>query len=239
MKVLVVDDDVVSRMVLMHLIDGCGKFDIVEAEDGEDAWQQLAAGLRPLICFCDLRMPRLSGLELLQRAKAAPELAAMSFVLVSSATDHDTVQQATQMGATGYIVKPFQADQVRGHLSAFLAQAVSRFQHEAEAPTATLVRLGINAERLLIYLAGFQNQLASAAPELAGLLARGEQDEALLRIERLQAGCVTLGLHGAAAQLREFEPGQLSASAVDAVLADVTAAAAQQSALVRQASASD
>jgi two-component system chemotaxis response regulator CheY len=234
MKVLVVDDDVVSRMVLMHLIDGCGKFDIVEAEDGADAWQQLAAGLRPLICFCDLRMPRLSGMDLLQRVKGEAHLASMPFVLVSSATDQDTVQQATAIGATGYIVKPFQADQVRGHLAAFLAQAVSGVQHEAEAPSATLVRLGINGERLLIYLAGFQNQLRSAGPELEGLLAHGQHDEALLRIERLQAGCVTLGLHGAAALLREFGPGQLSASAVDAVLVDVMGATVQQSALVRQ-----
>jgi CheY-like chemotaxis protein len=75
MKVLVVDDDVVSRMVLMHLIDSCGSFDIVEAEDGADAWQQLEAGLRPAICFCDLRMPRLSGMELLQRVKATPKSA--------------------------------------------------------------------------------------------------------------------------------------------------------------------
>lgn len=37
MKVLVVDDDVVSRMVLMHLIDSCGVHDIVEAEDGAAA----------------------------------------------------------------------------------------------------------------------------------------------------------------------------------------------------------
>ena len=49
MKVLVVDDDIVSRMVLMHLLDGCGINDIVEADDGEDAWQQLQQGLRPVL----------------------------------------------------------------------------------------------------------------------------------------------------------------------------------------------
>src|SRR5471032_3594826 len=104
MKVLVVDDDVVSRMVLMHLIDSCGKFEIVEAEDGADAWQQLEAGLRPAICFCDLRMPRLSGMELLQRIKADANLNPMPLVLVSSATDRDTVQLAIKAGAAGYIV---------------------------------------------------------------------------------------------------------------------------------------
>jgi CheY-like chemotaxis protein len=76
MKVLVVDDDVVSRMMLMHLVDSCGKYDILEAEDGADAWRQLEAGLRPAITFCDLRMPQLSGTELLARVKAHPDLPA-------------------------------------------------------------------------------------------------------------------------------------------------------------------
>lgn len=235
MKVLVVDDDVVSRMVLMHLIDSCGKFDIVEAEDGADAWQQLETGLRPAICFCDLRMPRLSGMELLQRVKAHPELGAMPFVLVTSATDKDTVQEATNLGAAGYIVKPFQAEQVRVHLVNFLDQAANGREYEAEAPAATLRRLGINAERLLVYLSGFQNQLAAAAGDLELMLGKGEQQEAQVRIERLHAGCVTLGLLGAAAALKSVAPGHLSNDGVQAVLADVTRAVAHQSGLVREA----
>jgi two-component system chemotaxis response regulator CheY len=237
MKVLVVDDDVVSRMVLMHLIDSCGKFDIVEAEDGADAWQQLEDGLRPAICFCDLRMPRLSGMELLQRVKAHPELNSMPFVLVTSANDKDTVQEATNAGAAGYIVKPFQAEQVRVHLVNFLDQAASGYEHLAEEPAATLRRLGINAERLLVYLSGFQNQLTAAAGDLEAMLGKGEQQEAHGRLERLHAGCVTLGLNGAAAALKGIPSGHLPNEAVQAVLADVTRAVIHQSGLVRQSAA--
>ena len=237
MKVLVVDDDVVSRMVLMHLIDSCGKFDIVEAEDGGDAWEQLEAGLRPAICFCDLRMPRLSGMELLQRIRGHADLSAMPFVLVTSATDKDTVQEATASGVAGYIVKPFQAEQVRGHLTAYLDQAANGYQHLAEDPAATLQRLGINSERLLVYLNGFHNQLSTARGELDTLFANGEQHEAQLRIDRLHAGCVTLGLSGAAAALKSFAPGFLSSDAVQAVLSDVIRAVDYQSGLVRQAAA--
>ncbi|MTW10678.1 response regulator [Pseudoduganella eburnea] len=234
MKVLVVDDDVVSRMVLMHLIDGCGKFEIIEAEDGADAWQQLQGGLRPGIVFCDLRMPRMSGLELLQQVRAHGELAQVPFVLVSSATDKDTVQQATLAGATGYIVKPFQSDQVRAHLGAFLDQAANGYEHQAEEPSATLARLGIGADRLLVYLAGFQNQLTAAGTELDALLARGEQDEARVRLERLHTGCTTLGLHGAAAALKPLMGGGASNEAVQAALTDVIRAVLHQSSLVRQ-----
>ncbi len=234
MKVLVVDDDVVSRMVLMHLIDSCGKFDIVEAEDGADAWQQLEDGLRPAICFCDLRMPRLSGMELLQRVKAHAELNTMPFVLVTSANDKDTVQQASSSGAAGYIVKPFQAEQVRVHLVNFLDQAASGYDHHAEDPATTMRRLGINAERLLVYLSGFQNQLTAASGDLEVLLAKAQQPEAQARIDRLHAGCVTLGLDGAAVALKGFDPGGLTNEAVQAVLADVVRAVIHQSGLVRQ-----
>lgn len=234
MKVLVVDDDVVSRMVLMHLIDGCGKFEIIEAEDGADGWQQLEQGLRPGIVFCDLRMPRLSGIELLQRVRAHGELGEVPFVLVSSATDKDTVQQATLAGATGYIVKPFQSEQVRAHLGAFLDQAANGYEHRAEAPADTLLRLGIGADRLLVYLTGFQNQLTAASAELDALLARGEQQEARVRLERLHTGCATLGLHGAAAVLKDLLGGHAGNEAVQAALTDVIRAVLHQSSLVRQ-----
>ncbi|MQA37986.1 response regulator [Rugamonas aquatica] len=237
MKVLVVDDDVVSRMVLMHLIDSCGKFDIVEAEDGADAWQQLEDGLRPAICFCDLRMPRLSGMELLQRVKGHAEINTMPFVLVTSANDKDTVQEATQAGAAGYIVKPFQAEQVRVHLVNFLDQAASGYDHHAEEPATTLRRLGINAERLLVYLSGFQNQLTAASGDIDALLAKGLQQEAHARIDRLHAGCITLGLDGAAAVLKSLDPGTLSSDTVQSVLADVVRAVIHQSGLVRQGGA--
>jgi len=234
MKVLVVDDDVVSRMVLMHLIDGCGKFDIVEAEDGADAWRQLEEGLRPAICFCDLRMPRMSGMELLQQVKGHADLGEMPFVLVTSATDKDTVAEAATLGVAGYIVKPFQAEQVREHLSNFLDQAAGGFEGQTEDAAVTLHRLGINAERLLVYLNGFLNQLNAASGDLDVMLSRGQQQDAQARIDRLHAGCLTLGLHGAAAALKSFAPGFLSNDAVQAVLADVIRTAVHQADVLRQ-----
>ena len=119
MKVLVVDDDIVARMMLMHLVDSCGQYQIEEAEDGEEAWRRLEDGLRPAIVFCDLRMPRLDGMALLARVRGAvqdPVLQALPFVLVSAASDADTLAEAGRLGADGYIVKPFAAGQVRAQL---------------------------------------------------------------------------------------------------------------------------
>jgi two-component system chemotaxis response regulator CheY len=231
-KVLVVDDDVVSRMVLMHLIDTCGSFDIAEAEDGADAWQQLEDGLRPAILFCDLRMPRLSGMELLRKVRAASDLDAMPFVLVTSANDNATVEEASDFGATGFIVKPFMPEDVRRYMDGLAPAAAA-----VEKPVETMQRLGINSERLLVYLGGFQSQLTAAGAETAELLGRGDTEAVRARLQRLHAGCVTLGLTGPAQALLACSAGALAVDAVQAVLADVLRAVVRQGDTVKRLSA--
>jgi two-component system chemotaxis response regulator CheY len=202
MRVLIVDDDVVSRMMLMHMIDSAGSYEVLEAEDGEEAWDQLEGGARPAMLFCDLRMPRLSGMELLARVKADERFARMPFVLVSAAADGATMEQALGLGASGYIVKPFDADKVRHHLDGLARPAAeSDGGSPDEDPSATLRRLGIDAARLLLYLGGLQRQLAGAGAELDRLLAAGQTDAARAHLGRLAEGCRTLGLLDAAAAL--------------------------------------
>lgn len=227
MKVLVVDDDIVSRMVMMHLVDSCGTYEVIEAEDGEDAWNQLRQGLRPGICFCDLRMPHLSGMELLARVKADPELEAMRFVLASSADDHATMAEASGLGAGGYIVKPFERDQVLAQLAG-LAPHAAGLVDDAEDPRATMQRLGIDGARLLVYLGGFESQLAEASRALAALVAGDGHDEARARIERLHAGCVTLGLGGAAVRLDALGLGTLDLARTQRALAAALDAVREQ-----------
>jgi two-component system chemotaxis response regulator CheY len=197
MKVLIVDDDVVSRMMLMHMIDSAGSYDVLEAEDGEEAWQRLDAGPRPAMLFCDLRMPRLSGMELLARVKADRRFVGLPFVLVSAAADGATMEQAIGLGADGYIVKPFDSDKVRGYLSGLAGHG----DHADESPEATMRRLGIDATRLQLYLGGLHRQLAGAAADIEKLLAAGQPDGARAHLGRLAEGCRTLGLLHAAAAL--------------------------------------
>jgi two-component system chemotaxis response regulator CheY len=238
MKVLVVDDDIVSRMVLMHLVDSCGAYDIVEADDGEDAWNQLRQGLRPAICFCDLRMPRLSGMELLARVKADTVLAGMRFVLASSANDHATMAQASSLGAGGYLVKPFEQDMVLAQLAGLAPRAVGpeEGREEAENPRATMMRLGIDDERLLLYLGGFESQLSAAGAGLAAQVAQvdaAQAGEARARIARLHAGCITLGLGAVAAGLDQFATGGLDAGRLQAAIDGALAAVRRQAGRIR------
>jgi two-component system chemotaxis response regulator CheY len=235
MKVLVVDDDVVSRMVLMHLIDSCGAYEIYEAEDGEDAWQQLREGLRPAILFCDLRMPRCSGMELLQRVKADRGFDGMRFILASSASDHATMATASSLGADGYIVKPFEIDMVRAQMAGLAASA-----EDVESPFATIARLGISSERLQAYLGGFERQLEAAVGELGALADVPDSGADIrARLEQLHAGCVTLGLAGPAAGLDALATGVLDAGRVQAALAAALALVREQGERVRRMPATE
>jgi two-component system chemotaxis response regulator CheY len=229
-RVLVVDDDVVSRMMLMHLVDTSGHYDILEAEDGADAWRQLQDGLRPAMIFCDLRMPHLSGMELLERLKADSRFASIPFVLASAANERETVDQASGLGAAGYLVKPFRHDEVRSLLA-----ALPPSQGEAdEAPAATCRRLGIDASRLLLYLGGLHKQLADASSEIEQMLACGDVDGASARLARLREGCETLGLDSAGAALTALQGGaSFTACEVDAALDTARQAAVRQSELAR------
>jgi len=199
MKALVVDDDIVSRMALMDLLSAYNMFELVEAGDGEAAWMLLEGGLRPVICFCDVRMPRMSGIDLLARIKSSPHLKDLPFVLVSSASDRDTVLQAVKLGAVGYILKPLQPGDARAHLDkVFKLLSLDRV---AESPAATLKRLNIGPERLAAYLVAFADQLDVAEEELVRQLEHGSPDEVRTRLDALRTACMTLGLWQAASQL--------------------------------------
>jgi two-component system chemotaxis response regulator CheY len=240
MKVLVVDDDVVSRMVLMHLVDNCGAYEIYEAEDGLDAWRQLQQGLRPAILFCDLRMPGCSGMELLEKVKADRGFDGMRFVLASSANDHATMAMANSLGADGYIVKPFEYDMVRAQMAGLAASA-----DDVESPFATIARLGISSERLQAYLGGFESQLEAAVVELGALAAAAADSDVdadadtRARLERLHAGCVTLGLAGPAASLDALATGALDGGRVQAALAATLAAVREQGERARRMPATE
>jgi two-component system chemotaxis response regulator CheY len=223
-KVLIVDDDVVSRMMLMHMIDSAGSYDVLEAEDGEEAWRQLDAGTSPAMLFCDLRMPRLSGMELLARVKADERFAGLPFVLVSAASDGATMEQALGLGANGYIVKPFDGDKVRG----FLNSLAKSEESPDESPEATMRRLGIDATRLQLYLGGLHRQLAGAGADLGQLLAAGQLDAARAHLGRLAEGCRTLGLLDAAAALETQAALPLPAAATARELESACAAVLRQ-----------
>ena len=87
---------------------------LVIARDGEEAVNMFArwdAGESvPALVLLDLKLPRLSGLEVLAQLKSHPDYAAIPVVVLTTSRDDGDVKRAYQLGANSYIVKPVDFD---------------------------------------------------------------------------------------------------------------------------------
>lgn len=108
MKILVVDDDPVSRRVLRQVLTTANPdCEVAEAQCGNEACDMLEKPAHGFdAAFLDISMPGLDGLALLQRFQKNPVLRELPFVLCTSANDRATVIKAAAAGARHYIVKP-------------------------------------------------------------------------------------------------------------------------------------
>ena len=166
MRILVADDDLVSRLAMEDVLQQCGRPEIVIAEDGASAWAQLGGdAFFDLLCL-DVRMPPPDGLELVARVRTSVALRRVPAMLITSTADRDTVLNATRADLQGFIVKPVGPDTVNRILRV-LAQLDAGVLEPADSATA---RLRIDAERHGRYVGAFVQQvraLAGLACELA------------------------------------------------------------------------
>ena len=80
-------------------------FSVEEAIDGVDALQKLAASPQTRLVVCDVNMPRMNGIEYLERLNATGM--AVPVVMLTTEGQPELIQRAKALGAKGWIVKPF------------------------------------------------------------------------------------------------------------------------------------
>jgi two-component system response regulator AtoC len=108
LKVLIIDDDAGLRKSLSLILSDAG-YEVIQAEDGEMGLR-MAAEEAPDLILCDVRMPKLGGIEFLD---AYREAGGEALVLVMTAYGSlDLAVEAMKKGAYDYITKPFGADDV-------------------------------------------------------------------------------------------------------------------------------
>lgn len=101
-RILVVDDEANARTALRLLLEEEG-YDVAEAADGEQALELLPS-FSPAVVLTDLRMPKMDGVTLVERAKATGSEAV--FVVMTAFAAVDTAVKAMQAGAENFLVKP-------------------------------------------------------------------------------------------------------------------------------------
>jgi DNA-binding NtrC family response regulator len=108
--VLIVDDDETSREYLSALLDALG-FAVEGAAGGREALERLSRQPAPDVVILDVIMPELDGVETLRRYRAGGGKAPV--VMCSALDEADTVVRAMRAGASDYITKPFNAEELR------------------------------------------------------------------------------------------------------------------------------
>jgi two-component system chemotaxis response regulator CheY len=109
-KILIVDDSKTTRQVLNFSLTDAG-YSVTEAVDGLDAMQFLEKDQFDLM-ITDLKMPRMDGLELTQKVRASDQHRYMPVVILTTESADDKKQEGKAAGASCWIVKPFQPDQL-------------------------------------------------------------------------------------------------------------------------------
>jgi chemosensory pili system protein ChpA (sensor histidine kinase/response regulator) len=104
--VLIVDDSITVRELLSLTFKRAG-YRVEQARDGQEAWDKLRAGLPCDIVFCDIEMPRMDGLELLSRIQKDMALSKVPVAMLTSRGSDRHRQIASQLGASGYFIKPY------------------------------------------------------------------------------------------------------------------------------------
>lgn len=108
-KVLIADDNDLMRTLLRGILRNEDMQIVGEARNGAQAIEMVER-FRPDIVFMDVVMPEMDGLEALQVLKKAhPKV---SIIMVTGNPSMDNVQESIQGGASGFIVKPFNAAKV-------------------------------------------------------------------------------------------------------------------------------
>lgn len=150
-QLLIVDDD---RLVLAMLSKGLrhAGYGVSQAQTGEQALEMLADSMPDLVIL-DIGMPGVSGLAVAHHLRQETRV---PFMFLTAYGDDDTVREATESGAVGYLVKPVDTAQLVPAIEAGLARAadIQRLQSQGESLSRALtssreisVAVGIIMER--------------------------------------------------------------------------------------------
>jgi two-component system chemotaxis response regulator CheY len=108
-KVLIVDDSPTIRQQVGRALHESG-IEVIEAGDGVEGIERITADQAIGMVILDINMPRMNGLEMLDKIKQDARTAALPVVMLTSEGQRSLIERAKQAGAKGWIVKPFKPE---------------------------------------------------------------------------------------------------------------------------------
>ena len=118
-KILVVDDMLTMRKIVIKICKELGFSSLVEAEDGAKALAVLQEANPPVgLIISDWNMPNVSGLDFLKRVRSDARFSKVPFIMVTAESEQGQVIEAIKAGVSNYVVKPFTSDQMKEKIEA-------------------------------------------------------------------------------------------------------------------------
>lgn len=108
--ILAVDDSASMRQMVAFTLKGAG-YNVVEAVDGKDALNKAQSSKADLV-LTDVNMPNMDGISLIKQLRALPTYKFTPILLLTTESGADKKQEGKAAGATGWLVKPFNPDQL-------------------------------------------------------------------------------------------------------------------------------
>ncbi|MDH5736551.1 MAG: response regulator, partial [Gammaproteobacteria bacterium] len=157
-QVLIVDDSRVIRRAATKILEK--EFDVVEAEDGEDAWEEIQKNKSISVVFTDLGMPNLDGYGLLKKIRDSddPAIGNLPVIIITGAEESEGAkEEVLSLGATDFISKPFDSVSLKSRASSHINYRNEVQSLEKRAATDKLTGLATEAvfnehgEKVLAY----------------------------------------------------------------------------------------
>ncbi|MBU1610351.1 MAG: response regulator [Proteobacteria bacterium] len=121
LRILVVDDSAAIRRIVIDTLRELGLKNTLEAENGAAGWEVLQKQTVDLV-LCDIRMPVMSGLELLDLVRKDKKFHALPFIMITAEAEREIILEAVKLGVSGYVIKPFNAPTLRDKILRVMKQ---------------------------------------------------------------------------------------------------------------------
>ncbi|MFQ5627515.1 MAG: PleD family two-component system response regulator [bacterium] len=115
MKILVAEDDAVSRRLLEAILQGW-KFETVAVSNGNDAWKLMQNKNAPKLAILDWMMPGMNGTQICQKARQNAKLSSIYIILLTARYSNEDIVSGLKAGADDYVVKPFNREELHARL---------------------------------------------------------------------------------------------------------------------------
>ena len=203
MKILIAEDDELSRMLLRDILEKEKAYEVIEAADGQAAWKLLEDGMTPDLCILDVMMPSLDGIGLLKRIRSHPRLAGVKVILCSALNDRTTVTQAAALSINYYVIKPYSMRTVLEQVRKVRKQLDPL--GDLEDGTRVCQRLGISPASYLNLMIRLTEKIANGGVSIRESLATADVKSAELQISQIKSGSINLGAARLVAMLSRME----------------------------------